>query len=148
MGYLGATLTQVFTRTGGTDESLRDVTKAQMWNEVRECGWRHAPEAREGFWEIWKRQLVELSLAVRRRKVTFACSPRPWAGVALDGVGVKWKSQNRKNVYLSPYAEEPLNSKVINSFVPEFVSVFRVSRFLCSMYKCYEYFMYVSRSHI
>ena len=26
---------------------------------------------------------------------------------------------NRKNVYISPYVEEPLNSKVIKSFVPE-----------------------------
>ena len=34
------------------------------------------------------------------------------------GVG-RWKSQNRKNVYLSPYVEEPLNSKVIKSFSPE-----------------------------
>ena len=31
----------------------------------------------------------------------------------------KWKNQNRKIVYLSPYVEEPLNSKVIKSFVPE-----------------------------
>ena len=33
-------------------------------------------------------------------------------GDTQDGGG-KWKSQNRKNVYLSPYVEEPLNSKVI-----------------------------------
>ena len=31
----------------------------------------------------------------------------------------RWKSQNRKIVLLSPYVEEPLNSKVIKSFVPE-----------------------------
>ena len=31
----------------------------------------------------------------------------------------RWKSQNRKIVPLSPYVEEPLNSKVIKSFVPE-----------------------------
>ena len=31
----------------------------------------------------------------------------------------RWKIQNRKNVYLSPYVEEPLNSKVIKIFVPE-----------------------------
>ena len=31
----------------------------------------------------------------------------------------RWKSKNRKNVYLSPYVEEALNSKVIKSFVPE-----------------------------
>ena len=28
----------------------------------------------------------------------------------------RWKSQDRKNVYLSPYVDEPLNSKVIKSF--------------------------------
>ena len=51
--------------------------------------------------------------------------------------GVEWKSQNRKNVYLSPYVEEPLNSKVIKSFVTELRSrVFRVSGFLCSIYMC------------
>ena len=38
MGYLGATLTQVFTRAGGADVSLRDVTMAQMGNGATECG--------------------------------------------------------------------------------------------------------------
>ena len=38
-------------------------------------------------------------------------------------------------MYISLYVEEPLNSKVIKSFVSELRSrVFRVSRFLCSMY--------------
>ena len=40
-------------------------------------------------------------------------------GAARDGGGDRWKSQNRKNVYLSSYVEEHLNSKVIKSFVPE-----------------------------
>ena len=31
----------------------------------------------------------------------------------------RWRSQHKKNVYLSPYVEKPLNSKVIKSFVPE-----------------------------
>ena len=43
---------------------------------------------------------------------------------------------NRKNVYLSPYVKEPLNSKVIKSFVPELRSryvffVFRDSYVQC-----------------
>ena len=50
-----------------------------------------------------------------------------WLSLARGGLGQvshemgggRWKSQNRKNVYLSPYVEEPLNSKVIESFVPE-----------------------------
>ena len=86
---------------------------------------------------------VESSLG--RRLLTFACSWRPCTVVARDGGG--WKSHNRKNVYLSPYLEEPLNSKVIKCFVPEIriVSLSRVSRFLCSMYICYEQSIYVSR---
>ena len=32
--------------------------------------------------------------------------------------GKAFLNQNRKNVYLFPYVEEPLNSKVIKSFVP------------------------------
>ena len=36
----------------------------------------------------------------------------------VGGGGGRWKSQNRKIVPLSPYVEEPLNSKVIKSFVP------------------------------
>ena len=50
--------------------------------------------------------------------MTFVCSRRPCDACACV-VGDRWKSQNRKNVYLSPYVEEPLNSKVIISFVPE-----------------------------
>ena len=39
---------QVFIRAGGADVSLRDVAKAQRENGARECGGRHAPEARAG----------------------------------------------------------------------------------------------------
>ena len=48
---------------------------------------------------------------------------------------------------LSPCGEKLLNSKVIKSFVPELRSrkCFRVTGFLCFMYKCYEHSMYVSR---
>ena len=63
MGYLDAALTPVFTRAGGTNVSLRDVTIAQMGNGAIESRWRHALEARRGFWEIWKSQFVELSSA-------------------------------------------------------------------------------------
>ena len=55
-------------------------------------------------------------------------------------VWVRWKSQ----VYLSPYVEKPLISKVIKSFVPELRSrqvffVFRDSYVLCKY--VYEHFM-------
>ena len=42
-----------------------------MENEARECEWRHAPEAHEGFGEIWKSQLVELRLDTEQEGSTF-----------------------------------------------------------------------------
>ena len=52
--------------------------------------------------------------------------------------GGRWKSQNRKIVPLSPYVEEPLNSKVLKSFVPEqrnqVFFVFWDSYVLCYIY--------------
>ena len=77
----------------------------------------HRKRARR-IWGILKKS-VELSLAVRRRRVTFACSLRPCGGYHTCWGWGRWKSQNRKNVYLSPNVEEPLNSKVIKSFVSE-----------------------------
>ena len=64
--------------------------------------------------------------------------------------GGREKSQKKKNVYLSPNVEEPLNSKVIKSFVPELRNrkCFCVSEFLCSMYIRYEHSMYVSHIRI
>ena len=91
---------------------------------------------------FWKSQWVELRTRHRTRRLTFACSPRPRAGVAR--MGGRWKSQNRKNVYLSPYVEEPLNSKVIKSFVPELRSRKCFSCFEIPMFYLYEHSMYVS----
>ena len=57
-----------------------------------------------------------------RRRVAFVCLPKPgeWPCVRVSHEMVgRWKSQNRKKVYLYPYVEEPLNSKVIKGFVPE-----------------------------
>ena len=77
-----------------------------------------------------------MRLGLEREGSSFACSRRPWAGAAREGGDADKKSQNRKNVYLSPYVKEPLNSKVIKSFVPELRSryvffEFRDSYVLC-----------------
>ena len=58
-------------------------------------------------------------------------------------VGGRWKSQNRKNVYLSPYVEEPLNSKVIKSFESELRSR--------KCFSCFEipmFYIYICTFHI
>ena len=149
MGYLGATLTQVFTRVRGADVSLGGVTIAQMGNRVSKCEWRHAPEVRgrsgrvtqrcrdsprwetglastndvthwkraEDFWDFWKK-LVELRLDTGREGSTFGAR-RDQTNLRATGAGRdggRWHRQNRKNLYFSPYVEEPLNSKVIKKF--------------------------------
>ena len=105
-----------------------------MGNGSRECEWRHALEVRGGFWEIWKSQLVDLRTGHRTRRVNFRGLQRPdqFAHYRrhMRWRGGRWKSQNRKNVHLSPYGEEPLNSKVIKSFIPELRS--------CKCYSCFE----------
>ena len=82
-----------------------------------------------------------------RSRLTFACSRRPWSGVTRM-VESRWKSQNRKNVYLSPYVEEPLNSKGIKRFVPELRSRKCFSCFEIPMFYVYIYEYSVSISYI
>ena len=132
-------------RACGANVSLRDVTIAQMGNGTTECKWRHALEVHGGFWEFW-RKLVELSSASEEDS---------WLSLAHGGfatgaheIGGRWKSQNRKNVYLSPCVEEPLNSKVIKSFVPEVRSRKCFSCFEIPMFYVYLYEHYISISHI
>ena len=117
-----------------------------MRNGLTECRWRHAPEAHGGFWEILKNSVSGVETCLGRRRLAFACSRRPlWRVPHVLGVG-RWKSQN---MYLSPFVEEPLNSKVIKSFVPELRSRKCFSCFEISMfYVIYIYEHYMSISHI
>ena len=140
MGYLGTTLTQVFTRAGEADVSLRDVTIAQIGNWARECWWRHAPEARGGFWRFWKSQFVELSSASGEDGWL---SPARWsqarglvAGAKRVGGGWADRDVIIERLCISlPYVKT-FNSKVIKGFVPELRSryvffVFRDSYVQC-----------------
>ena len=85
--------------------------------EASECEWRHAPEACGGFWEILKK-LVEMRPA-SGEDGWFSLARRDLCGRCHTCWGHRWKSQNRKIVTLSPYVEEPLNSKVMKCFVSE-----------------------------
>ena len=149
MGYLGATLAQVFTRVRGAEVSLRDVTIAQMGNGASKCQWRHAPEARGGFREILKKSVSRVETCIRMKTVGFRLLAEALSRCRTRWGGGRWKSQNRKNVYLSPYVEEPLNSKVIKSFVPELRSRKCFSCFEIPMfYVRYIYEHSMSISHI
>ena len=113
---------QVFACTRRADVPLRDVTIAQMGNGATECGWCYAPEVRRGFLGFWKSQLSWVLVQEKMVGFCLLAEARPVAlvmGATRVGGRGRWKSQNRKNVYLSPYVEESLNSKVIKSFVPE-----------------------------
>ena len=107
----------------------------------------HRKHARR-IWGILKNSVSWVEFQDRRKTVHFRT--RLEALWRVPHVMVcRWKSQNIKNVYLSSYLEETLNSKVIKCFLPELRShVFRVSGFLCSMYICYEHSMYVSNIRI
>ena len=99
----------------------------------------------EDFGNLKKVRRVEIR--DRTRRLTFAWSRRPWAGVARDWWG-GWKSRNRKIVPLS-YVEKPLNSKVIKSFVPEQRSRKCFSCFEIPMfYVIYIWTVYVYFRHI
>ena len=114
-----------------------------------------AGSAGGGFWGLWKSQLSWFLRSEEEGWLSLAC--RSQTSGLVVGAARKW---NRKNVYLSPYVEEPLNSKVIKSFVPEprsrkCFSCFGIPMFyvymlwtLWTMYICYEHSMYVSRIHI
>ena len=141
------TWVQVLTRARGGCVVHRCQNKNLIERLTSGCEWGHAPEARaRRILRILKKSVSWVESCLGRRQLTFACSRRPWTGVARDGAG-RWKSQNRKNVYLSPYVEDPLNSKLIKSFVPELrsrkcFSCFEIPMFYVYMF--YEHYMYVS----
>ena len=64
--------------------------------------------------------------------------------------GALRKRQHRKIVSLSPYVEEPLNSKVIKvrTWTEKSLRVFRISRFLCSKFSICGHEHSMSISHI
>ena len=91
-----------------------------MGKEARECEWRHAPEARWGFWEIWKSQLVELRTGHQTRRVDFRGSLRP-DEFARYRRRTRWGADGKTRIERMsislPYVKT-FNSKVIKGFVP------------------------------
>ena len=122
---------------------------------TRGCKWRH--NRKRGLW-FEKSQLVNfLSTNSRveflppKKKVDFRSSPKPcggccawwwWWGEADGKVSIE-------KLYLSPYVENPFNSKVIKSFVPELRSH---NCFLCfgipmlSIYELWTFYVYFTYS--
>ena len=107
------------------------------------CEWCHALEAHAEDFEGFEKKSVELKARDQTRRVDFQGSQRrdefAHSRRRMRWGGGRWKRQNRKNVYFSPYVEEPLNSKVIKSFVPELRSRKCFSCFEIPMFYVYIY---------
>ena len=125
-----------------------------MRNEASKCEWRHAPEARGEIWEFW-RKLVELRPAsgedgwlslARRSQASGLCG----GCHTCWGEGANEKSRIER-MCISPYVEEPLNSKVIKSFVPELRSLYVFFEFRDSyvyLYMLWTFHVYFAYSCI
>ena len=150
MCYLGATLTQVFTCTRGADVSLRDVTIARDGKRgLQSAGDVTRRKRAEDFGGFWKSQFVRVKVRYRTRRVDFRLLAEALGRCRTRWGGCRWKSQDRKILPLSPYVEKPLNSKVIESFVPELRSRKCFSCFEIPMFYVYIYIwaLYVRFTH-
>ena len=146
MGYLGATLTRVSTRVR-TRSGL--VTQRCHNSPGWETGLASANDVtyrkRTEDLGFSKSQLVDLRSA---------SGEDGWLSLARLGrcrtrwgVGCRWKSQNRKNVYLYPSVEEPLNSKVIKMSYLNWEVVTCFLNFEIPMFYLYGHSMYVSHMY-
>ena len=107
-------------RTGSAGRILGDLKKSVSWVELS--------------WVLPREKTVDFRLlaqALRRE-------PHEMSRVQMNNARIE-------RMCISLLMSKPLNSKVINGFVPELRSpVFRVSRFLCFMFICNEHSMSIS----
>ena len=141
-------------RACGEDVSFTDVKKKKSQREdvtrnVNDV--LHRKRARRILEDLKK---SELRTRLRTGRVDFRGSLRLDEFVRYGrrtwwGVGI-WKSHHRKIVHLSSLCRNLWLKcdKRIRTWTKKSLRVFRVSGFLCSMYICYENFMYVSHIHV
>ena len=122
-----------------------------MENGASKYEWRHAPEARWGFWEILKMSVSRVETRHRTRRVDFRLLAEAlgWCRTRYGGADEKARIE-RLCLSLSPYVEKPLNSKVIKSFVPELRSRKCFSCFEIPMFYVHicEHPIYISHIHV
>ena len=150
MGYLGATLTQEFTRARGADVSLRDVTIARdekRGYRVRVTSCTRSAQRILGF---WKSQGVELRPA-SGKDGWLLLARRSQASGLCGGCHTYWMGGDEKasieRLCLSPYVET-FKLKGNKRFLPELRSRKYFSCFEIPMFYVYIYEHYMSISHI
>ena len=133
----------MFTHVHREDVSFRDV-KIKIPDRTWGWEWCHAPEVcAEDFGDL--RKVIWVEFCLGRRWLTFACSRRPCVWVAR-GLGQMKKSG--VSLSLCWKTLKLKSNKKFCTWTKKSSSVFRVSGFLCSIYKCYEHSMYVSHIHV
>ena len=118
MGYLDATLTQVFSRA----QSGRVTQRCHIRNPRWETGLGSANDVThrkraEDLGDFEKVSWVESCLG--RRRLTSACSRRPCDGCARVGGGTDGKARIERMCISLLMSKNLLTQKVIKSFVPE-----------------------------
>ena len=139
--------TGVHAHSGGADMSLRDVTIARDGKQGYTVQMTSRTGSAQGILGDFEK-VIELRRDLPRGKmVGFRLLAETFvAGATRVGGGADEKASIER-LCLSPYVEEPLNSKLIKN-VLYLNWVFRISRFLCSMYMCNELPMYISHIHV
>ena len=134
MGYLGAKLTRC------------SRTRSQSGRVTQRC--HNSPDGKRGYRvQVTSRTgSARRILGILRKSVKLnpaseedgrlSLARRSLGQVSHEMGAGRWKRQNRRNVYLSPYVEESLNSKVIKSFIPELRNRFVFFEFRDSCILC------------
>ena len=147
MGYLGATLTQVFKRAHGQSGCVTQrCHNSSRW----ETGLQSAGD-------VTHRKRTEDFGNLKKVDMRPASGEDGWLSLARGGLGLVshemgrggGRSQNKKMVPFSLCVEEPLNSKVIKSFVPELRSRYVFFEFRDSyVLSLWTFDVRVTHSHI
>ena len=154
MGYLGATLTYVFTRVRGRSGRVTQRRHNSPRWETGQARANHVTHRKrlEDFGNLKK--VCRVETRHRTRRVDFRLLAKTLGRRRTRWGGGRWKSQKGKILPLSPYVEKPLNSKVIKSFVPELrsrkcFSCFEIPMFYIYIYiYTYKHPMYISHIYV
>ena len=131
--------TGVHASAHGADVYLRDITIARDGKRGYTVRMTSGTGSTRRILEDFEKVRSSDETCLGRRRLAFACSRTPLWRVPHEMGAGRGKSQNRKIMPPSPYVEEPLNSKVIKSFVPEQRSRYMFFEFRVSYVLCYRY---------
>ena len=105
----------------------------------------------EDLGKFWKSKLVELRIGHWTKRLAFACSRGLRQVSHKMGGGVQMKRPEYKDCASLSLCRKTFKlkgNKKFRTWTEKSLRVFRILRFLCSMYICYEHPMYISHIHV